>query len=294
MARHPKICNRQVVRRSAAAKVNLTLSVLGRRPDGFHEIESWVVPVGLSDELTFAPATALSLVLRGGASGAPADASNLVWRAAAALAAAAGRQPDVEIELEKRIPVGAGLGGGSSDAAATLLGLNALWGLNWPVGRLVPIAARLGSDVPLFLQPGPAVIRGRGERVQRLVTSWKGWLVLVVPSYGVSTAEVYRRWRARAQPRPTRRAAWSRSSWRAAELSSQLFNDLEEEAFACEPRLARLHANLDGLAGRRVRMTGSGSCLFAIFDSQAEAEDWKRQASARPDEGETMAVVRTM
>jgi 4-diphosphocytidyl-2-C-methyl-D-erythritol kinase len=291
----------RIVRCRAPAKLNMTLAVLGRRPDGFHDLESWVVQVEWFDELAFAPAVSLSLNVHGMRSTVPADDSNLVRQAATALADAAGRDPAAMIELEKHIAVGAGLGGGSSDAAATLLGLNSLWGLDWPVRRLTPIAAELGSDVPFFLEPGSAVIRGRGDRVERLAARWAGWFALVVPPYGVSTAKVYDRWEPQAPPnhRPeagatARAAVWADPPGDASALSSRLFNDLTTPAFACEPRLARLHAALDGLAGRQVHLTGSGSCLFAIFDSEAEAEGWKQQASALLEEGDTVTVVRSL
>jgi 4-diphosphocytidyl-2-C-methyl-D-erythritol kinase len=284
----------QVVRRRAAAKVNLTLAVHSRRPDGFHEIESWTVPVGLFDELVFKPAAGLTLTVGGNHSNVPAGHSNLACRAAAALARSGDRKAAVAIELVKRIPTGAGLGGGSSDAAATLLGLNTLWRLDWPVERLMPIAARLGSDVPMFLEPGPVVIRGRGELVEPLRDGWHGWLALVAPSYGISTASVYERW-AGPRPRPMeQQRPWERLPSDARELSALLFNDLEDAAFAGEPRLGRLHAALSGLGGRSVRMTGSGSCLFAIFDSPEEAGDWRREALPRLDQGDRILLAPTI
>jgi len=283
----------QVVHRRAPAKVNLTLAVLRRRMDGFHELESWVMTVGLFDELTFAPATRLSLTVQAPSRAVPTGASNLVWRAAMGLAEASRREPAVSLKLLKRIPVGAGLGGGSSDAAATLLGLNLFWELNWPVERLMPIAARLGSDVPLFLEPGPAVIRGRGERVERLTMGWEGWLALVVPSYGIPTSRVYQYWVEGGRIRHSQTPVWLQRPGSALELSWRLFNDLEAAAFSCEPRLKRLHAALDGLDERAVRMTGSGSCLFAVFDSETEAEHWRRQARPHLEQQDDILVAKT-
>ena len=269
----------------AFAKVNLTLAVLGRRPDGFHELESWVVQVGLWDELRLAKAAELSLTVDDSAvmSTVSGDSSNLVWRAAEELAKSAGREPAAAIELVKRIPVGAGLGGGSSDAAATLLGLNRLWMLNWPLEKLMPIAAALGSDVPLFMERGCAVIRGRGEFVERLAATWSGWLVLVVPAFGLVTAEVYRRWSEECGGGGARGGSspWSALPCDAAGLAGKMFNDLEAAAFSCEPRLAAMHAAIDGLDGKTVRMTGSGSSLFAVVDSKGEAEAWRHKVVDR-------------
>lgn len=285
----------QIVRCEAPAKVNLTLAVHGKRPDGFHELESWVVTVGWFDALEFRPARRLTLDVRTPRPNVPTGPSNLVCQAAEALAEAAGRAPAVSIVLEKRLPVGAGLGGGSSDAAATLLGLNALWNLQWPIERLSPIAARLGADVPLFLECGPALIRGRGEKVEPAAGAWEGWLVLVVPSYGVSTASVYRLWSGSPARPPLCEAPFRRERPHdAAELARHLFNDLEAAAFACEPRLERLHAALDDLEGRPVRMTGSGSALFAVFDSETEAEDWCRKAQGRLGQGDELVVAPTV
>ncbi|HVP10182.1 MAG TPA: 4-(cytidine 5'-diphospho)-2-C-methyl-D-erythritol kinase [Phycisphaerae bacterium] len=278
----------------APAKVNMTLAVLGKRSDGYHELESWVVMARLFDRLVFTERTGLSLAIRGDSNGVPADESNLAWRAAAALAKAIGRQPAVAITLWKQIPVGGGLGGGSSDAAATLIGLNNLWGSRWPVERLKPIAAGLGSDVPLFLQPGSAIIRGRGEEAERLAEGWRGWLALVVPPYPVSTAEVYRRWSEAPARSGVERRPWRDRTAGSGDLASRLFNDLEPGAFAVEPRLKALHDRLNGLDGRPVRMTGSGSCLFAIFDKEAEAKAWSRLASEQLEDGAQMRVVETM
>lgn len=273
--------------------MNLTLAVLDRRPDGFHEIESWVVPIDLFDELTIEPAPALEITVQPPSVDVPTDSANLVWHAAESLAVAAKRTATARIHLHKSIPAGAGLGGGSSDAAAAIVALNALWGLNWPIERLCEVGAAVGSDVPLFLHGTPAVIRGRGERVEPLAAGWRGWMALVIPRFGVSTAAVYARW-----TRPSTRSHSPRDCWTARgdsrHVGAMLFNDLEPAAFALEPRLAALHGTLGDLDGRPVRMTGSGSCLFAIFDSRTEADNWRDRAAGRIETQAEIKVVRTL
>jgi 4-diphosphocytidyl-2-C-methyl-D-erythritol kinase len=275
----------------APAKVNLTLGVLGKREDGFHEIESWVVKIGWYDRLSFLPAGGFSLSLGGEAGGVAGDESNLVMRAARALAEESGHTGGAAIKLEKSIPVGAGLGGGSSDAAATLKGLNVMWGLNWGTERLQVVGARIGSDVPLFLEDAPSlVIRGRGERIEPLPVSPRGWLAIVVPPYSIATADVYRAVDLRRRTGQLRQP-WRSSTFSAAKLQVELFNDLEPPAMAVEPRLARLHAVLHHLAGRSVHLTGSGSCLYAVFDEEVEARAWKDQAMAKAGERIRIEVV---
>lgn len=257
----------------APAKINLSLAVLGRRADGYHDLESWVVQLDWCDVVRVSLADRLAISVTSSAGDVPSNDTNLAWRAAVALGHAAGREPTVRIHIDKHIPVGGGLGGGSSDAAATLLALDRLWGLNCGTDKLLTLATGLGSDVPLFLTPGPAILRGRGERIERVATGWRGWVAIAAPNFGVSTAEVYRNWQPPADSAANRRPCIVAAEG-AADLARHLFNDLEMPAFACEPRLAHLHAALDGVQGRPVRMTGSGSCLFALFDAAAEAEAW--------------------
>jgi 4-diphosphocytidyl-2C-methyl-D-erythritol kinase len=181
--------------------------------------------------------------------------------------------------LTKNIPVGAGLGGGSSDAAATLLALSGLWGLDWAIDRLAPIAEKLGSDVSFFLDPRPAMMRGRGERIEPV--TWAGpdlesmWIALVVPAFSLSTADVYRRHAEIATPVELRVPFDPGiAACRARVMMDLLFNDLEPAAFACEPRLAELHSKLSANSDRPIRMSGSGSALYSLFDMQDEANSW--------------------
>ena len=172
----------------APAKINLALEILGRRPDGFHEIASVIQAVGLYDELRVAPAETLRFIC---AQSALSGADNLVVRAARALQNATGCRRGAELRLCKGIPVAAGLGGGSSDAAAALVLLNRHWRLGLTLGELSRIGATLGSDIPFFLTGPTAVVSGRGERVELLPPPPLGWVVLGRPRQPLSTAAVY-------------------------------------------------------------------------------------------------------
>ncbi len=184
----------------AAAKVNLGLKVLGRRADGFHELDSVVALLGLGDEVTIEKASATTLEIVGDGvdvAALPADAeANLAVRAARLLEREAGRPLPTRIAIRKRIPLGGGLGGGSTDAAATLRGMNDLWGLGLPRARLLALGAALGSDVPLFLLDGTVRMAGRGERVERLpMPSAKPlWVVLANDGTHCPTPRVYAEW----------------------------------------------------------------------------------------------------
>jgi len=285
----------------APAKLNLTLSILGRRPDGFHEILSWVVKLDWGDTVTVCDSDELELEIKGDSTGVPADATNLVFLAANKLRNAAGHRGGARIELEKRIPPGGGLGGGSSDAATALKCLNDLWNLKWSTERLAALGSELGSDVALFFHGPSVIIRGRGERVEPGPVTKKIWAAVIIPPFGVSTAAVYQRHAARRDGHTTKvpvsqpSVALSRVSaaMGAQDVASTLFNDLEQAAFECEPRLAALHAELDGLGGHRIRMTGSGSCLFGLFDAPAEAESWRDTALNRVSGGVRIQIAAT-
>lgn len=280
------------IRCLAAAKLNLTLAVLGRRPDGYHELESWVVRVRLYDEVVVEPADDLHLEVTPSGIDVPPDKNNLVWKAATGLADAAGVRPLAKMRLAKTIPTGAGLGGGSADAAATLTALNTLWGIGWPAERLTKVAETIGSDVPYCLTEGSALMRGRGETINPLKSCWSGWVALVVPPFSVSTAEVYSAWEGPSSTRRLPRGVHD-SRQNAVQLADELFNDLEAPAFAVEPRLETIHRALDGLDGRRLRLTGSGACFFAVFDDPGAARAWGALASERIDGAVEIRIVQT-
>jgi len=304
MPEHPSHARKRKLLLRAAAKVNLHLRVAPPDESGYHPLMSWMCTVGLFDTLTLeraegdeqigpaAPdrAAADALVhLECDDPSLPRDKTNLAVRAAIAVIDALRseqqtprqswphNQPLLRIWLEKRIPVGGGLGGGSADAARVLLGLNRLLELNWPIDRIRAIAATLGSDVPFFLEGPSGVVTGRGQVVRPLPPPRPRWVVLVLPGYGIPTRDVYRtfdelrlgdRQAVDAQPDWNQ---WTELS--AGPLMQRLINDLEPAAFALCPRLANLRQQLEQALARPVRMSGSGSSLFTLFDNFDEAQD---------------------
>jgi 4-diphosphocytidyl-2-C-methyl-D-erythritol kinase len=260
---------------SAYGKINWDLYVLGKRPDGFHEVDTVMVSVGLSDELTLEPSDQLSLTCSDPK--LPCDDTNLIVRAARKLAAAANVEARARMHVEKHIPSGGGMGGGSADAAATLHALSQLWQLNWPKERLADIAAELGSDVAYFLWGGWCRCRGRGEVVEPLpelnaLSPFTIWII--VPSYFVPTPPVYRAlgagpWGPTRQHR-TLTGLQERIRVEVGELVNHkeckglLVNDLLPASQKVEPRLADLARHLEELFPGRWRMSGSGAVHFVI------------------------------
>lgn len=241
----------------APAKINLSLSVLGKRPDGFHEIETVMVPLDLADTLTLEPEAPFGFSCSD--TTLPTDGSNLVVRAANLFFEAAGMPARGAIHLEKRIPHGAGLGGGSSDAAAILLGLNETFGSPLEAQALHALAAAVGSDVPFFLHRGPAICRGRGERVEPVELPEVLPLLLVKPGFGIPTPWAYSRWAASREVPGVSYAAQP-FSW------GKLVNDLERPVFEKYLFLASLKTWLlaqPESAG--ALMSGSGATCFAVL-----------------------------
>lgn len=275
----------------AYAKVNLDLRVLGRRPDGYHEIRTIFQSLALHDTLVVRAAHG-PFILESDSRDLACDRSNLVWRAAAALWKAAGRRGtvrDVAIHLRKRIPTQAGLGGGSSDAAATLLALHDLWQLRLPAAALVAIAARIGSDVPFFLLGGTALGVGRGEDVYPLPDIGRWAVVLLRPAFGVPTADAYSWLSARAPVRRLARPVTLPVPWYPGELA--LRNDLEAPVCRAFPAIGRLSATLRRSGASVTLMAGSGSTVFGLFESAAAA---RSAAAALQRPGRFVAVTRVL
>ncbi len=266
---------------AAPAKVNFGLRIVGRRADGFHELESVFLPLDLADEIeleTDGPAEArVDFSLAGAAPGTPADASNLAARAAEAFLAESGLRRAVRIRLVKRIPAQAGLGGGSSDAGAVLRGLSERFPEALDSGALGALALALGADVPFFLDPRPALVSGVGERREPL-EGWPAWtLLLANPGTPLSTSRVFDAFDAQGAPPATPGTAASlRSLVEAAGASSRaleplLRNDLELAAASLCPQIGRLRERLLESGALAVGLSGSGATLFGIFSGEREA-----------------------
>ena len=262
------------------AKINLSLHIRPLRGDGFHELESLVAQIDLCDEVSVEARSDGQITLACDDPTIPTDDSNLAVRAAHALVehCPGNQPPGVNTTLRKRIPAGAGLGGGSSNAATTLRLLNELWEANLLLTQLAAIGATLGSDVPLFLGPKLCVMRGRGELIEPQRVELRSWVVLALPAVHCSTAAVYAAWdRLPNHPQRPPAGALLAHSGDVERLMAELFNDLEPAAFAVAPELGTLHARLQQHAGGPVRMTGSGSAFFRLFAEQDAAEAFARQ-----------------
>ena len=263
---------------SAAAKVNLALEVLGRRDDGYHEIATVMQAVDLSDRLVLEEANVLEL--RTTAPDVPTDGTNLALKAALILREAAGVSRGVRITLDKRIPVAAGLGGGSTDAAAVLVGLNRLWGLGLSTVRLNEVAVKLGMDVPFFLQGGAALGTGRGERLEPLAGSALA-LVLANPRIAASTAEIYggvvaAMYSDGARVRDMAAALRSRQPGRVA---ATLGNTLERVASARYGEVEQMEAALLAAGALGAAMSGSGLTVFGVARSFDHARQIRNRIS---------------
>ncbi len=258
----------------APAKVNLTLRVLGKRPDGYHDLESLTCQMDLCDRLRITEEpSAISFSCDREELAGP---DNLAWRAALLLKERSRTPRGAALRLEKRIPAGAGLGGGSSDAAAALRGLSRLWGLGWDTPRLAELGAGLGSDVPLFLHPSPALMTGRGETVTPLQVRVDAHFLLVYPGFPVSTAWAYgnfRLTRKGSEDRIARLLDKLREGIVPDSWGEVLVNDLEEGVFPRYPVLRELKELLLRQGARASLLSGSGSTVFGLFDQREAAED---------------------
>jgi 4-diphosphocytidyl-2-C-methyl-D-erythritol kinase len=267
----------------AFAKVNLDLRVLGVRPDGYHDLRTVFQSLALADTVTLKPARG-ALRLTCDDPEVPTDRRNLAWKAASLLWRSArlgrGEPRDVAIDLQKRIPSAAGLGGGSADAAVTLIGLNRLWNLGLDGASLSRLGARVGADVPFFLVGGTALGLGRGDDIYPLADMPKVYVVLIRPGFGVSTAEAYRWYdedtRLTRQAVPVRPMPPSWPAW-----ASALRNELEPSVVRHHPTIARLRQMLVDAGAVTAAMSGSGSAVFGLFE-RADAARRTARDLARP------------
>jgi 4-diphosphocytidyl-2-C-methyl-D-erythritol kinase len=256
----------------AHAKVNLDLRIFGTRPDGYHELRTVFQAIDVHDTLTCAERPG-PFTLKSRSAAIPTDHSNLVWKAGAALWKALGRggdPTDTIVTIEKTIPLEAGLGGGSSDAAAALLAFARLWG-GAPLTLLREVAAGIGADVPFFLSGGTALGLGRGEEIYPLVDLPSHWVVVICPAYGVSTAEAYTWYdedRAAGLKEP-RELQVLPVPWPSR--AAQMINDLEPPVVRRHPELADYKVQLREGGAVASAMTGSGSAVFGLFRTRPAA-----------------------
>jgi 4-diphosphocytidyl-2-C-methyl-D-erythritol kinase len=259
----------------AHAKVNLTLRVLGVRPDGYHELRTTFQSLALHDTLVIRR-TPGPFTIECDDPACPIDRSNLVWTAADRLWRSLGNRARIsglQVRIAKRIPMQAGLGGGSSDAAAALLALSVLWRTRHTKAELATVARQLGADVPFFLEGGSALGLDRGDLIFPLPDCQPSWIVLVLPSFGVSTREAFGWWdqRSSAAVRKSRRP---RPAGQIAGLQlpiAEMVNDLEAPVAAHHPEVRRIVNQLGRAGATHAAMSGSGSAVFGLFEAEVQA-----------------------
>jgi 4-diphosphocytidyl-2-C-methyl-D-erythritol kinase len=269
------------VRVRAFAKINLSLRVLGARADGYHELRTIFQSIALHDTLTIRPARG-PFRLSCDDPECPADAANLIWRAAERLWKAAGRRGlprDITVELEKRIPMAAGLGGGSSDAAAALRALGRRWRVDGQTLRAV--AAELGADVPYFFEGGTVLGLERGDLLFPLIDYPASWVVIVLPGFGVSTKEAFSWWD----------SARAGGAGRSGGSQFELVNDLEAPVAGRHPEVARAVRALRRAGAAHAAMSGSGSAVFGLFTRRSDAA---AAAAALAGRGRRTTLTRTL
>lgn len=266
----------------APAKINLILRILDRRADGFHNLWSLMQTVGLEDEVAIQLSrNHLDIKLQCDSRSLSTDQTNLVYRAAAAVLQRSERKVGLDIALTKRIPMGAGLGGGSSDAAATIVGLNRLLNLEWAATDMAQVGQALGSDVPFFFFAPSATVAGRGEQVNPIRITGSRWVVLVNPGFAVETKWAYQQLsstRSSVQPLSESHAVVGREqllSWE--QVLGLTENDFEIPVFKAHPVLREIKQELLSQGAEAALLSGSGATVFGIFRDEAGAQ----QARAR-------------
>jgi 4-diphosphocytidyl-2-C-methyl-D-erythritol kinase len=271
----------------APAKVNLFLRIVGQRSDGYHLLDSLMVPISLYDDITMAvqnvtavqyekgekakPPQTLQISLSCDDPSIPSDETNLAYRAAALVCQEAQLTARITLHIAKRIPAGAGLGGGSSDAAAVLKGLNTAFGLDWTELRLCTLGAKLGADVPFFIPCQPAHVGGIGEELSPVLLTLDRWLVLIVPPFGVSTPWAYHRFDELGRKGSAVAAAASVAgqNW---PVPRDCVNDLESAVLPAYPAIQEIKDALLACQADVTLMSGSGSAVFGIFPHEQAAQ----------------------
>jgi 4-diphosphocytidyl-2-C-methyl-D-erythritol kinase len=256
----------------APAKINLSLDVLHKRDDGFHEVEMVMTMVDLADRIEMQELSTDTIIISSQAGYIPLDEKNLAFQAAKLIKDTYDVRKGVYIHLDKKIPVAAGLAGGSSDAAATLRGLSRLWQLDIPIEQLQVLGAKLGSDVPFCVTGGTALATGRGEKLQMIDNPMQCWVVLVKPLINVSTADVYGRLKAaEIQDHPhTERLIAALADRRFEDVCGLMGNVLEEVTLELYPEVRHLKECMLRLGADGVLMSGSGPTVFGLVSRESK------------------------
>ena len=269
------------------AKVNLILKIFDRLPNGYHALWSFMQTVGVADALTIRVTDAFAGIrLECSEKTLSAPTGNLAYRAAELVLRRAGLSRGVDLTLVKGIPVEAGLGGGSSDAAATILGLNRLLGLGWTNGEMAALGQTLGSDVPFFIEAPTAVVHGWGQRIIPTTLEGGRWIVLVNPGFPINTGQAFSRLdeiRRTVPPLPEALKSVERASsvsW--SRLLALMENDFEATTFVDYPVLADVKKTLLGMGAEGALLSGSGATVFGVFREQAEAIRAKEAFAGTP------------
>ncbi len=264
----------------APAKVNLRLDVLGRRPDGYHDLRMIMQRIDLCDEIDITLTDTPGIRVSCGRQGVPDGPRNIAWRAADALLRMADQPPGIDITISKNIPVAAGLGGGSSDCATVLMGVNELLGIGLSDGRLMEIGAKLGADVPFFIFKKSAIAEGIGERLTPLDGLPPMWLVLVNPNIHVSTAWVYQNLQLTMTKVPHIIPFLYRS---VKDVCAVLANDLETVTIKSFPLIGEIKEMLLMAGAHGALMSGSGPTVFGLFTDEDGARQAARTLAAESD-----------
>ena len=254
----------------APAKINLTLDVLYKRPDGYHEVEMVMTTVDLADRVGLKNRNDGQILIHSSSNFVPDDQRNLAYQAAKLLQDTYNIQKGVSITIDKQIPVAAGLAGGSSDAAATLKGLNTLWNLNLSIDKLAELGAKIGSDVSFCVYGGTAIARGRGEKIEHIATPPSCWVILAKPTIGVSTAAVYGGLNVDEVDHPnTMQMRQAIEGKDYSLLCDTVGNVLENVTLKLHPEVAVIKEQMSRFGADAVLMSGSGPTVFGLVQNKA-------------------------
>lgn len=261
------------INEKAPAKINLSLDALYKRKDGYHELEMVMTTIDLSDRINIKHIPENHIILKTTSGTLPLDKRNLVYQAAKLLKKQFGIQTGIEIMIEKNIPISAGLAGGSTDAAATLRGLNRLWGLNLSLDELAEIGSQIGSDVPYCIYGGTAFVTGRGEKIQHIPDIPQCWVVLVKPKASVSTASVFGALSFGTIHHPDTAGMIQAIEDRSyMGMASRLGNVLEQVTIARHPDIERIKYKMLKFGADASLMSGSGPTVFCLCEKYSRAQ----------------------